>query len=777
MTANFPLATGTPPTAERQAPNRKQRRQAKREQRQNRSRQGGKAEALLAKAGEHHVAGNLAEAEGIYRGMIDGARPEPLALARLGALCLQTGRNQEAIEHLERARQGLPKDSSIRVNLAIGHNALGQPDIADGHFRAAAELSPEDAETQKNYGSWCHERGRHQEAVTFLERGLKAAPEDRNRQFVLGKAYVALGQELPAKERFQIALDRFPEDAEVHANMGALLTKTGELDAAAVHLAKGFPFARGFPGYQSLFARTLGAADPGKFGPELEAAMLTCLQDGQVDPTRISAAIGTRLWLKHVAGAQVEQQAGNGGGRTLHIAGVLGDPLLLELLRGSVNQNVGLEALLVPLRRALLMQARMQDSLSPEAMTFMACFAMHCRNNSYLYPSGTDEEQEVGQLASSLAERISTNEGPDAALETAVALYAMYHPLHALEGFERLLDLPLECWSSPLQPLIERSLLEPAAEQALKPDMSTFGDIADRVSLAVRSQYEENPYPRWVSLPNPGAQSLVEYVQRDTPGVDLMDDSEASQFEAQGLRALIAGCGTGKHPISAAMALPQASFTAVDLSLSSLAYAKRMAAKYQISNLEYLHGDLLQVSDIGRTFQLVESAGVLHHMEDPERGLASLMQVLEPGGFLRLGLYSKLARDFVTVARKRIAELGWEPSTEAIRRFRGLIIAGKEPNIERMVRLSDFFDLDSFRDLVFHVQEHQYTVPGLKEMLERQDLEFLGFTMQSREPFDAFLERFPQPGALADLDNWAAFEEDNPDIFLNMYQFWCRKPA
>ena len=41
---------------------------------------------------------------------------------------------------------------------------------------------------------------------------------------------------------------------------------------------------------------------------------------------------------------------------------------------------------------------------------------------------------------------------------------------------------------------------------------------------------------------------------------------------------------------------------------------------------------------------MIISTGVLHHMEKPEDGLASLSSVLKPNGIMLLGLYSKYAR-------------------------------------------------------------------------------------------------------------------------------------
>ena len=747
--------------------NRQQRRLQKRQARRGAKLKGN--QGLLHEAGQHHVAGRLAEAEALYRRALQANRDEPIAHARLGALCAQSRRHAEALQHLEQAVALNPSDAPSQLNLGIVLDALGQTERADTAMREALRAAPGDAETQKNYGAWCKKLGRMEEAATNLELGLMAAPMDQPRQNLLGQVYAALGRSDDAQRRFQKGLELFPDDAELHANLGLILAHMSRNTEALPHLARGFPHALKSPEYQALFVEVLSYADPETFGPELEPALLTCLEDSLVDPQRISAAIGTRLWLKYVHGGRTER--GEDGGVTkLHMEGILADPLLLKLLRTTVCIHLGLEALLVPLRRTLLLQARKQPALSEGAMLFMANFAMQCHANSYVFPYGEDEQQEVAALADSLERRIAEGGRPDPAFETQIALFAMYHPIPRLTGFEALIAIPVAAWSEPMRPLIERALHNPAQEEALKATIPSFSEIADEVSQAVRSQYEENPYPRWVTLQSVEHYKLADYIRFAGPWIEVDEGYDKD------LTCLIAGCGTGKHPISAAMALSHAKVTAIDLSLSSLAYAKRMSEHYGMTNVEFLHGDILDVGNLQRDFPVIESSGVLHHMEHPEKGLEALLRILRPGGYLRLGLYSQIARRWITDARQRIQEMGLSPTPEAIRGFRQRIIHGQEPGVEKMVKMSDFFDLDSFRDLVFHVQEHQFTVPQLKDMLDRQGLRFLGFYDLSRPRYQAFVERFPDPASLLDLDCWAAFEEDHPDTFVAMYKFWCRKP-
>ena len=65
---------------------------------------------------------------------------------------------------------------------------------------------------------------------------------------------------------------------------------------------------------------------------------------------------------------------------------------------------------------------------------------------------------------------------------------------------------------------------------------------------------------------------------------------------------LIAGCGTGVFALEFARAAPHARFLAIDLSLSSISYAKRMAQSLSVTNIEFAQADLLKLASIGRTF-------------------------------------------------------------------------------------------------------------------------------------------------------------------------------
>ena len=167
---------------------------------------------------------------------------------------------------------------------------------------------------------------------------------------------------------------------------------------------------------------------------------------------------------------------------------------------------------------------------------------------------------------------------------------------------------------------------------------------------------------------------------------------------------------------------------AVDLSLTSLCYAKRKTREIGLNNIEYAQADILQLESIGRTFDVIEASGVLHHLADPLASWRRLLSLLRPGGFMRIGLYSKVARQDINEARRFIAQRDYRPSAEDIRRCREELTGfGDDTSLRRATEMEDFFSTSACRDLLFHVQEHQLTLPEIKVFLSQNRLEFLGF--------------------------------------------------
>lgn len=396
-----------------------------------------------------------------------------------------------------------------------------------------------------------------------------------------------------------------------------------------------------------------------------------------------------------------------------------------------------LEALLTQARAALLRMAKADDGL----LAFACALAQQCFINEYVFAQGEEESEHAARLRDRL---IDGDTDP-----FTLALAACYVPLHTLPVAAMLASRK---WPEPAARLVRQQIAEPMEELRDRESIPALTPV-ETVSQDVRRQYEENPYPRWTVSSLAG-----ERKPENSPREDI----------------LIAGCGTGKHPIEIAHFAPQSRILAVDISLSSLAYARRKTREAGISNIDYAQADVLKLGTLGRSFDVIECVGVLHHLADPLAGWRVLLPLLKPEGLMCIGLYSEAARRDVVEARAFVAQRGFKATPGDIRKCRAELLRGPDRRrFQSLTATADFHSMSGCRDLIFNVMEHRFTIPQIKAFLAEEKLEFLDFEV-SPQIAQAFARKFPG-AALTDLDKWHEFETANPMTFREMYHFRVRK--
>ena len=356
-----------------------------------------------------------------------------------------------------------------------------------------------------------------------------------------------------------------------------------------------------------------------------------------------------------------------------------------------------------------------------------------------------------------------------------VAALGAYRPLH---GFPWAQDLYGREWTGDIRRVIDQQISEPLKERSLRSRIPSLTPIENTISQSVREQYEKNPYPRWIKTGMRDKGSTIGAdLQRAPLRLDLGDYESPESPEI-----LVAGCGTGQHALNTAARFSKSRVLAVDLSLNSLCYAWRKTDELNVSNIDYAQADILELGNLGRRFDIIECGGVLHHLGDPVAGWRVLVDLLRPGGLMKIGLYSEVARQHIISGRRLIAEQGYTASPEDIRRCRQDIIAQAEAGNRKMMKICsmrDFFSLSECRDLLFHVQEHHFTLPQIQAALEALKLKFPGFEFREQTVEQTVRRKFrkshPSTRELTSLSLWHKFELKNPDTFRSMYQFWCHK--
>ena len=160
-------------------------------------------------------------------------------------------------------------------------------------------------------------------------------------------------------------------------------------------------------------------------------------------------------------------------------------------------------------------------------------------------------------------------------------------------------------------------------------------------------------------------------------------------------------------------------------------------------------------------------------MNEPMAGWRVLTDCLKPGGLMMIGLYSELARQHIVEVRKEITLQKVGTSESEIREFRRSLTESNDESHQQLTNWNDFFSLSMLRDLIFHVQEHRFTLPQIKKCLDELGLKFCGF--ENKDIISNFRELHGEEADIYDLALWHQCEESNPQAFAEMYQFWCQK--
>ncbi len=291
--------------------------------------------------------------------------------------------------------------------------------------------------------------------------------------------------------------------------------------------------------------------------------------------------------------------------------------------------------------------------------------------------------------------------------------------------------------------------------------------FTDSVTEAVADQYRRWPYPAWKRVTIPPPHTLP----AEVAAVDL---GRPSGLPAAA-EMLVAGCGTGREAALAAFRYPDARITAIDISEASIAYAVERCRDGPPARIDFRALDLNRVGDLGKRFHFIACSGVLHHLPDPEAGWAALADVLEPGGVIRVMVYSEPARAQIRAAQALLADLRGRPADgDLLREARRRLIAAPPGLVEGSI---DFYTLQGIHDLLLHPREDSFDVPRIGRALDALGLELLAFDLPSPALRARYRWDHPDDPAMRDLGAWAELERQDPALFRSMHKFWCRKPA
>jgi tetratricopeptide (TPR) repeat protein len=191
-----------------------------------------KQQQQLDKAIELHTGGDLDAAAALYRSVLGESPAAVDALHYLGVLCLQTGRFEEAVGHLQKAVRNAPDYVDALANLGYGLNALGRYAEAVERLREALELQPGLSEARRCLADMLLKLGRVEESLTEIETAAAGSPSSPAMAVSFGNILRQAGKSEQALAQYETALQFDANNAELLFLLGAALQDLNRKDAA-----------------------------------------------------------------------------------------------------------------------------------------------------------------------------------------------------------------------------------------------------------------------------------------------------------------------------------------------------------------------------------------------------------------------------------------------------------------------------------------------------------------------------------------------------------------
>jgi protein O-GlcNAc transferase len=192
-------------------------------------------DAQFADAVSRHQAGDAAEAERLYRLLLEAAPTHTGALCNLGVLVSRT-RPQEAANLYAAAIETNPNLLDAHFNLGNLHRRMNRPMDAVACYQAALRIDSNNSRAYLNLGLAASDVGDSANAIECYRRAVNFDPNFPDGYNLLGDALFRTGRTDEAIAVYREFIARCPDDPRAHHNLGLALASTGDHDAALPEL-------------------------------------------------------------------------------------------------------------------------------------------------------------------------------------------------------------------------------------------------------------------------------------------------------------------------------------------------------------------------------------------------------------------------------------------------------------------------------------------------------------------------------------------------------------
>jgi len=182
---------------------------------------------------EHHKAGQLREAENMYRHILK-IKPDNAATNHLmGLIAFQANKHNLAVDLISKAIKYNPKQSSFYISLGDVLKEQKKYDEAINAYNNSLKIKPDNPAAYNKLGIIFQEQGNIPDALQAYNSALKIAPDHTDALYNLGSALANQDRLEDALVSLNKVLAITPDRPDLHNNIGVLLQKLGKRHDAA----------------------------------------------------------------------------------------------------------------------------------------------------------------------------------------------------------------------------------------------------------------------------------------------------------------------------------------------------------------------------------------------------------------------------------------------------------------------------------------------------------------------------------------------------------------
>src|SRR6516164_6376962 len=431
-------------------------------------------------------------------------------------------RLDEAVTQYQRALVCKPDYAEAHNNLGNVLKKQGKFEDAVARYQQALALKPYFAEAHNNLGNALLDQAKADLAVAHYRRALALNPGFAEAHNNLGTGLQDQGRLAEAIAQYRRALALNPGYAEAHGNLGKALMQGGDLTQALSALQRSAQTGES-ENAKVLFVQCVRSLNFIPHGVDLRENLIRALSEPWGRPIDLAKFVGnlvklngatnicisraTRAWPKRLPAQDLFSPS--------EFAEVCDDLLFRGLLESTPVCDIELERFLTAVRFTLLEAASARFDSHQVEESALGCFcalAQQCFINEYIFAYTDHEIEKAQRLRSLLVEALASGTSIP---ELWLVAVAAYFPLASLPLAELIPERP---WSPSVAALVARQVREGQEERQLQASVPRLTTIEDGVSLLVKQQYEESPYPRWMkAAPIAKVMTIDGYLRRQFP--------------------------------------------------------------------------------------------------------------------------------------------------------------------------------------------------------------------------------------------------------------------